>query len=232
MGRGDLSDEQWRRLAPLLPAQKPPTGRPAKDHRTIINGIPRFHGGRPVGAADRRSLAGPARTVRPVAHRGQPVLSLPGQKGGGRPGAGPFPGRIRDENPPEGRRPWQAGGLCSDTGPEARSRSLREVDVPGGGETKWCRRPRTRPERVCGAKGYSSGKIRSYLRRRRIRLSIPRKRNEKRRGPFDREIYRRRNVVERAINRLKRFRQIATRYEKEARNYLAMLQIAAILLWL
>ena len=39
MGRGDLSDEQWQRLAPLLPAQKLPTGRPGKDHRTIINGI-------------------------------------------------------------------------------------------------------------------------------------------------------------------------------------------------
>lgn len=39
MGRGDLSDEQWQQLAPLLPAQQPPTGRPAKDHRTIINGI-------------------------------------------------------------------------------------------------------------------------------------------------------------------------------------------------
>ena len=39
MGRGDLSEEQWQRLAPLLPAQKPPTGRPSKDHRTIINGI-------------------------------------------------------------------------------------------------------------------------------------------------------------------------------------------------
>ena len=93
-------------------------------------------------------------------------------------------------------------------------------------------RPRTRPERVCGDKGYSSGKIRSYLRRRRIRLTIPWKQNERRRGPFDREIYRRRNVVERAINRLKQFRRIATRYEKEAKNYLAMLQIAAILLWL
>ena len=39
MGRGGLSEEQWQRLAPLLPAQKPPTGRPGKDHRTIINGI-------------------------------------------------------------------------------------------------------------------------------------------------------------------------------------------------
>jgi transposase len=39
MGRGDLTDEQWAYLQPLLPPQKPKTGRPAKDHRTIINGI-------------------------------------------------------------------------------------------------------------------------------------------------------------------------------------------------
>ncbi len=39
MGRGDLTNEQWERLKPLLPPQKPRTGRPAKDHRTVINGI-------------------------------------------------------------------------------------------------------------------------------------------------------------------------------------------------
>ena len=39
MGRGDLTDQQWQQLQPLLPPQKPIIGRPAKDHRTIINGI-------------------------------------------------------------------------------------------------------------------------------------------------------------------------------------------------
>jgi transposase len=39
MGRGDLTDQQWQQLRPLLPPQKPTTGRPAGDHRTIINGI-------------------------------------------------------------------------------------------------------------------------------------------------------------------------------------------------
>jgi transposase len=39
MHRGDLTDEQWTRLAPLLPPQKPQTGRPNEDHRRIINGI-------------------------------------------------------------------------------------------------------------------------------------------------------------------------------------------------
>jgi transposase len=39
MNRGDLTNEQWERLTPLLPPQKPNTGRPAHDHRTILNGI-------------------------------------------------------------------------------------------------------------------------------------------------------------------------------------------------
>jgi transposase len=47
-----------------------------------------------------------------------------------------------------------------------------------------------------------------------------------------REIYRQRNVIERAINRLKQFRRIATRYEKLAANYTAMIPLACILLWL
>lgn len=39
MERGDLTDRQWEGLEPLLPPVHPPTGRPNKDHRTIINGI-------------------------------------------------------------------------------------------------------------------------------------------------------------------------------------------------
>ena len=49
---------------------------------------------------------------------------------------------------------------------------------------------------------------------------------------FDRAANRKRNVVERLVNRLKQFRRVATRYEKRAVNYLAMLTIAAITLWL
>lgn len=51
-------------------------------------------------------------------------------------------------------------------------------------------RPRLRPRRVSGDKGYSSGKIRLYLRRRGIRITIPRKDNERRRGKFDKSLYR------------------------------------------
>jgi hypothetical protein len=34
-----LSDAEWERIQPLLPPQKPPTGRPRHDHRTMLNGI-------------------------------------------------------------------------------------------------------------------------------------------------------------------------------------------------
>ena len=117
-------------------------------------------------------------------------------------------------------------------GQQHEARAFEELMRQGAVKRLGAGRPRTRPGRVCGDKGYSSSKIRSYLRRRGIRYTIPKKRNEKRRGPLDREIYRRRNLVERTINRLKQFRRIATRYEKKAKNYLAMLQLASILLWI
>jgi len=93
-------------------------------------------------------------------------------------------------------------------------------------------RPRLRPERVVADTGYSSRRNRRYLRRRGIRYTIPRRATERRRGPFDRQVYRGRNRVERLINRMKQYRRVATRYEKLAVNYQAMVTIAAILLWL
>ncbi len=93
-------------------------------------------------------------------------------------------------------------------------------------------RPKRRPKRVVGDKGYSAGRIRRYLRRHGIRVTIPRRRDERRRGVFDRVAYRLRNRIERLVNRMKHFRRVATRSEKRAENYLAILTVVAILLWL
>lgn len=94
-------------------------------------------------------------------------------------------------------------------------------------------RPRVRPRRVVGDKGYTGHRIRTYLRRRGIGAVIPRLRTESRRGVrFDRAAYRERNRVERTINRLKQHRAIATRYEKLEVPFHALLTIAAILLWI
>jgi transposase len=93
-------------------------------------------------------------------------------------------------------------------------------------------RPRKRPRRIVADKAYGSRAFRQFLRKHGIRITLPRKSNERRRGPFDKAIYRQRNQVERFFNRLKQNRRIATRYEKRAVNYLAMITIAAILMWL
>ena len=93
-------------------------------------------------------------------------------------------------------------------------------------------RPRLRPAKLAGDKAYSSRSIRQALRKRGITPVIPTKTNERRQPDFDREAYRQRNIIERMINRLKNFRRIATRYEKRAANYLAMITIGAILLWI
>ncbi|MFI2415739.1 IS5 family transposase [Streptomyces sp. NPDC018947] len=103
-------------------------------------------------------------------------------------------------------------------------------------------RPRCRPDQVIADKAYSSRGFRAYLRRRRIAHTIPEKADQRRhrlqrgsrggRPPgFDRETYRRRNLVERCFNRLKGFRGIATRYEKTATSYEAAVTLASPLLW-
>jgi transposase len=100
------------------------------------------------------------------------------------------------------------------------------VKRPGRG------RPRLRPDRLAGDKGYSSRTVRQRLRQRGIGPVIPTKKDQRPNPRFDRAAYRERNQVERLINRLKQHRAIATRYEKLAETYLALLVIAAILLWL
>jgi transposase len=93
-------------------------------------------------------------------------------------------------------------------------------------------RPRLRPLKVAGDKACSSQTARRRIRRRGITPVIPTKNNERRNPRFDRAVYRQRNRIERLINRLKQQRRIATRYDKRAVNYHAMLTIGMIKLWL
>jgi transposase len=88
------------------------------------------------------------------------------------------------------------------------------------------------PEAVAGDKGYSSADVRNGLMQREIEAVIPSRENEMGSHDYDRDAYRERPVIERAINRLKRYRRIATRYDKLASSYLTMTTIACILEWL
>jgi transposase len=94
-------------------------------------------------------------------------------------------------------------------------------------------RPRCRPSAVAGDKGYSSRAIRAWLRRHRIQAVIPERKDQiahrKGRPPkFDHKLYCRRNVVERAVGWLKECRRLATRFEKLAVQFAAMLSLAMI----
>jgi len=86
------------------------------------------------------------------------------------------------------------------------------------------------PDALAGDKGYSAGRIRQWLDARSIEDVIPYKSNEylPEDHQFNREGYRRRNVVERLIGWLKECRRIATRYEKRGRHFLAMIKLAVI----
>jgi transposase len=61
---------------------------------------------------------------------------------------------------------------------------------------------------------------------------IPPRRNRKVSRDYDKEIYKERNLVERLFQKLKNYRRIATRYERLARNYMAMLSLVATVIWL
>jgi transposase len=89
-------------------------------------------------------------------------------------------------------------------------------------------RPRCRPRRLAGDKGYSYRRIRRDLRRRRITAVIPTRKDQERQPGFDKATYRRRNVVERCIGWLKDRRRLATRFEKLAENFLAMVKLAML----
>lgn len=79
---------------------------------------------------------------------------------------------------------------------------------------------------------YDSDKNRAYCVERQIDTVIPNRPNRKEPAPFDKEQYKDRNKVERFFNRLKRYRRLATRYDKTIVSFLAFWHIAVALDWL
>ena len=73
--------------------------------------------------------------------------------------------------------------------------------------------------------GYDANHLLDYLAERDIEAVIPPKANRLEQREYDRHVYKDRNLVERFFNRIKQFRRIATRYDKLARNFFAMLNL-------
>lgn len=89
----------------------------------------------------------------------------------------------------------------------------------------------TRPDALAGDKGYSYTTIRHWLRDHAIKAVIPRRKDQRPddgRHRFDRELYRRRSVIEQCVGWLKECRRLTTRFEKLALNFVAMIHLAFI----
>jgi len=78
---------------------------------------------------------------------------------------------------------------------------------------------------------YDSHGFRSFLANRGTHAVVPNNRTRKNPYPFDRQAYRRRNLIERMFSRLKDFRRVATRYDKLAVAYDATVRLAAMVIW-
>jgi transposase len=81
-------------------------------------------------------------------------------------------------------------------------------------------------------KAYDADRIRSLIEEQGATPNIPPKSNRRWKPCFSKRLYRERNLIERFFSKLKHFRRVATRYDKLAANFLAMVQLASIRLWL
>lgn len=81
-------------------------------------------------------------------------------------------------------------------------------------------------------RGYDSDRFRANLKQKGITSVIPGKSNRKQAIVYDKELYKKRNIVERFIGRIKEYRRIATRYDKTSVMYRGMILLACICIWI
>jgi len=89
-----------------------------------------------------------------------------------------------------------------------------------------------RGKALMGDTGYDSNAFRAAVRAKGMKAVIHSKPERKKKPRLDRRLYRQRYLVELFFHSLKRFRAVATRYEKTARNFLALVQVVCAWLWL
>lgn len=85
---------------------------------------------------------------------------------------------------------------------------------------------------VIGDKGYDSKKLVRAIQARGAEAVIPTLSNRKEQRAYDKELYKDRNLAERFWGKVKQYRRVATRYEKTARNFLAFVHVASIMVLL
>ena len=259
-----LTEATWARLSPLLPPQKPRTGRPALDHRRFIEallwlartGAPwrdlppelmnwrtawrRLQRWTVAGVWGRvcdqlRAMAPEAgweahmldsSVIRAHAHASGARRTAGGQALGR--SRGGFSTKLHLRCDGRGRPVafHLTGGERHDllgVGPLFEAGTLR---------TGRRGRPRWKPDAGSADKAYSAAWLLEAFCRKGIVPVIPSRSDQPENPDFDREVYRKRNLVERLVGKLKQFRRVATRYDKLDPHYLAFVQLASVMVWL
>ena len=92
--------------------------------------------------------------------------------------------------------------------------------------------PCLRADHVLTDKACDSNALCGFIANMGAQAVIPCNRTRKKLIPYDFEIYKARNLIERCFNKLKHFRRIATRYDRRAKHFLAFIQLASAMLWM
>ena len=91
---------------------------------------------------------------------------------------------------------------------------------------------RDRPAAVIADTAYDADHLRTAIAHAGAVAIIPSNPSRAAKLPLDRALYRERHLIECCFGKLKQFRRVATRYEKTARNYHAVVTLVAIILWI
>jgi transposase len=230
VGRYELSDAQWQRIAHLLPGKPGDRGRTGKDNRLFIN---------PVLWMIRGVVAGPARAVRQMEERTQALHPLGQDRSVGegvrfahhRPrqpvpdarynsGAGPPTGRRRKRGAKDQAVGRSRGGLTT------KIHTGQAHDCTTAAELLANRAPAG----VIADKAYDTNDLRELIAAAKANAVIPSKSNRKVQISHDAIAYKLRNRIVRFFNKLKHFRHIATRYDRRAIYFLAALHLASAMI--
>ena len=84
---------------------------------------------------------------------------------------------------------------------------------------------------VIADKGYESNRILAHIRSKGATAVIPPKANRRNPWEYDRELYRQRNLIERAFNKLKHWRGTAARYDRRSIYFLSALYLVSSVIW-
>jgi transposase len=87
-------------------------------------------------------------------------------------------------------------------------------------------------DKLLADKGYDSNRFREAITAAGAEAVMPSNRARAQAIPYDKVVYKDRNLVERFFNRIKHFRRIATRYDKTALSFASMLSLVSAMIWL